>query len=311
MKNFVTRPQSDGLKIHSKNEFELCYLRHQYLRKVDYNPTEVDMAPYVKIIRYMSRNTFYKEGYLFNTIGMDSDDIVNICKVYLVEFLGLFVLSQDINPIKLDEFIVNHQRLNGGDAPSEDEILSKNKAHFTMFMKQRLEDLIRICRQKAKNIKGTQVDEYISFYGEKEPPKDLRRLIENNQAEGFKKMDKGAFKTIKKRTKAKVGEAFQFGGLWYVAVPLAQRNLTLLDFAGAGLDPYESLHNKNPEQLLTQRQNDLSFDKQRKKFKMKSKEDRVNIFKTFIHTNAQNPFFKEEIDIAKRMLRNLGSEYGK
>lgn len=310
MRELVIRPQANNKKIHSKNEFELCYLRHQYLRKVDYNPTATEMEPYFKIVNYMSRRTFYSEFHLFTMIGFQREDIVNIGRVYLVEFLGLFALDSEKNADKLDTFVVAHQGLNGGDSPTDEDVLSKNKAHFTLFMKQRMEDLVRISKQKAKNIKGLQVDEYIPFCGDQEPPTDLFKLLEDNQAYGFKKCDKVQFKAIRKRAKANLGEAFRFAGNWYIAVPLAHRSLTILDFAGAGLDPHESLHNQNPEQLMLRRQNDISFDKKKKKFKAQSKEERARQIKLFVDKNKNNPLFQGEIFTAKRMLRNLGVEYG-
>lgn len=311
MRDFVIRPQAENRKIHFKNEFELCYLRHQYLRRVTYNPTVAEMEPYYKILEYMSKNTYFKEYFLFNTVGMLLEDIISIARIYLVEFLGLFALDTQTTPEKLDTFVVSHQSMNNGIAPSKCEILSKNKANFTMFMKQRMEDLVRLSKQKAKNIKGLQVDEYIPFYGAEEPPKDIVKLLKDSRLHGFKKCDKVQFKAIRKRAKAKLGEAFQFGGTWYIAVPLIRRKLTSLDLAGAGLDPHEALHNQNPEQLLMRRQNDITFDKKKKKFKTQSKEKKVELIKLFVDENIDNPLFQGEIHTAKRMLRNLGAEYDK
>jgi len=176
-------------------------------------------------------------------------------------------------------------------------------------MKQRMNDIIRIFRQKAKNIKGLKVDEYIAFYGSNPPPEDIFKLLDDNQAYGFKILDGVAFKAIKKKTKTEIGETFQFAGSYYVSVPLEQRNLTLLDLVGAGLDPHENYHNMNPEKILQDREQEIRFDKKARVFQNSSNEEKAKTIFDFIEKNEGNPTFQEEIAIAKKFLRNLGPEY--
>ena len=308
MKELVYRPPAGSKKIHSKNQFEDCYLRHQYLRKVDYNPSAAEMQPYMRIVRHVSRNTFYTYRYLFSTVGMELDCVVNSSRVFLTEFLGLFEFDEQRNRDQYENFyavyLQKHDQI-----PDAGAILDKNKANFTMFMKQRMEDFVRICRQKAKNIKGFQVDEYVAFYGPKPPPDEFYKLLEDNEAHGFKRLDGVAFKAIKKKTKAKIGETFQFAGNWYIAVPLEQRNLTVLDLAGAGLDPYENRHNMDPEKILQEKQKEIGFDKKVKVFKNGTKDEKAKTIFDFIEKNETNPDFEEEITIAKRYLRTMGIEY--
>jgi hypothetical protein len=239
---------------------------------------------------------------------MELDDVINIGRVHLVNFIGLFEFSDSKNIEKYEDFCILYKRKNN-ESPSLIDIQDKNKANLTMFMKQRMEDLVRICRQKAKNIKGVQVDEYIPFYGPKPPPDELYKLLEDNEAHGFKKLDNVAFKAIKKKTKAKIGEAFQFAGSWYIAVPLESRNLTVLDFAGAGIDPFESSHNMNPEQILQEKQKQIRFDKEEEIFQNSSNEEKAKTILNFIENNENNPDFEEEIAIAKKYLRSIEAEY--
>lgn len=303
MEDRIERPAAEKRKIHSKNEFELCYLRHQYLRRVTFNPTEADMAPYMQIVSHQAKNTFYTYKNLFKLVGFDVDDVINIAKVHLVSFLGLYKL--DKVPKKYDEFLVVHTKKWGREA-NADDIENKDRANLTMFMKQRMEDVVRVCRQKAKNIKGMPVEEFFVFYGAKRPPKDHRALLEDHERFGYRKLDIGSFKSIKKKMKIKSNdEPFKFAGYWYIAVPLEKRNLTLLDFAGAGLDPYDSIHNKNPEELLFHRFSEDEFEQKRAEFEASSdkrKEDRV---RHFINKNKGNPMFREEIAIAKKFLKDL------
>lgn len=307
MENF--RPPAEARKINCKDDFELCYLRHQYLRKVDYNPTPEQMKPYQRIIEYMSRNTYYTYRYLFSTIGMGLEDIISTSRVHIVSFVGLFEFDQVRNREEYDSFVIafGKNRKTLGLYPTDKDVMDKNKANFTLFMKQRMEDLVRICKQKAKNIKGFKVDEYVPFYGPEAPPEHLHKLLEDHEVYGYRKCDAVAFKAIKKRMKAEIGVPFQFSGNWYIAVPLEQRNLTILDLAGAGLDPGESEHNMNPEEILLQRHKEKKLDIKRKVYKNYSREEKAKVILGFIEKNEGNPFFEEEINIAKRFLREMSA----
>lgn len=305
----ILRPLAEARKIHSKNEFELCYMRHQYFRRVDYNPSTEEMNPYMKIVEHLSKNTFFTYRYIFFTVGMELDDVINIGRVQLVNFIGLFEFNENKHKDKWEEFCIIYMNKNLDQMPNPQAVLDKNKANFTMFLKQRMEDLVRICSQKSKNIKGLKVDEYIPFYGPNPPPVELYKLLEDNVAYGFKVVDIVAFKAIKKKAKAKIKVPFQFAGSWYVAVPLGNRNLTVLDFAGAGIDPRDNRHNMNPEQILEEKEQEIKFDKKIKMFKNSPEDEKAKTIFDFIEKNIDNPVFEEEIIIAKKYLRGMGIEY--
>lgn len=305
----VIRPQANDKKIKSIDEFELCYLRHRYLRRVDYNPSEKEMNPYMKIVNRISRKAFMYNYSLFLTVGLGREDTVNIGRVHLVSFIGLFEFKKNKNRKKYEAFCVTYMNKHKGRKPTEYDILGKNKANFTIFLKQRMEDLVRICKQKAKNIKGLRVDEYQAYYGPDKPPTELSRILEDSEFYGFKKLDNMFFRAIRKKTKANIKKPFQFAGNWYVAVPLEQRDLTLLDFSGAGLDPYENKHNLDPERLLQEQQTEITFDNNVKVFHNSPNEEKAKTIFDFIEKNGHNPQFKEEIGIAKKYLKNMGIIY--
>lgn len=300
----VERPPAEKRKIHSKNEFELCYIRHQYFRRVKYNPTAEEMEPYRLIIHYLSKRTYYTYPKLFHIIGMTIDDVKSIGMINLVNFIGLFEISPTKNVEKYDEFVrvLEHKNV----ILTDKELLDKNKANLTCFIKQRMEDLVRICKQKAKNIKGLRVDEYVPFYGSRPPPEDLNKLIEDNEAHGYKKLDNVTFRAYRKKAKAKAGQPFILGGIWYVTVPITQRPLSWADLEGAGFDPRENEHNLNPEQILLRNHEENRIDKKIKMFKNGTKEDKVRTIVEFVEQNFDNPTLKDEILIARKMLRTLG-----
>jgi hypothetical protein len=299
----IHRPLAEKRKISYRNDFELCYLRHTYIRRVDYNPTELDMAPYMKIVTHQAKNTYYTYKNLFALIGFNVEDIVNVGRVHLVGFIGLSSLEKV--PEKFEEFEEIFFARNDRD-PKETDIQDKNKANFTVQLKQRMETLVDVCRRKARNIKGFPTEEFYVFYGPKRPPKNIRKLLENHEKYGFRKLDMASFKTIKKRCKIKNNDKpFQFAGYWHVAVPLEKRTLSFADFTGAGMDPYDSIHNKDPEKLLFEKLDQEEFEEKKAIFEAHTDKRKETILRSFIHKNKRNPLFKEEVVLARKYLKTL------
>ncbi|MCX9024587.1 MAG: hypothetical protein OIN85_00660 [Candidatus Methanoperedens sp.] len=302
MSQGITRPKADTKKIHSRNEFELCYLRHQYFRKTNHNPTKEEMEPYKFIARHMAGNTFYMYKSLFFLVGLDLDDLISIAQIHLVSFLGLF--SLDKLPHKYEEFVAIYHKNNGYD-PNEHAVLNKNKANCTLFMKQRMEDVVRVCRQKARNIKGTATEEFFFYYGTKRPPSILRDLLENHEKIGYKKLDTAVYKSIKKKAHAEDGPVFKFNDHYYVAVPVEHKQIRLSDLSSMGMDPYDNMHNMSPEEVYFSMEDEVKWDEKREEFDRKSKRSKSMIFKRFIEANKNDPKLKEEVQTARKLLKSM------
>ena len=296
----VSRPKASKSKISTSDDFELCYIRHQYFRRVKYNPTEADMQPYMYIVANLSKNTFFTYFNLFKAVGMYYEDVLNIGRVHLVSFLGLYSLEKCKD--KKKAFIDTFERYNYKE-PEEKDFDQKNKANFTMFFKQRMEDLVRVCRQKVRNIKGQPLEEFVAFCGISEIPKNRKDLIKNYEELGFKKIEFSILRSIRK--KAKVGNdvnVFEFNGLQYIVVALEQKCLDLDDIVGAGYNPYENAHNMRPDDLLFEKENDGLLNL----FNSKSDYRKKVVLKNFIAKNRNKSQYKEEIQAAKKLLRGLG-----
>jgi hypothetical protein len=298
------RPQADPGKIHSKDEFELCYLRHQYLRKTDSNPTQEEMKPFLAIAQHMAKNTYYTYKGLLGIVGFELDDIVSIAQIHLVSFLGLF--SLDKMPEKYKEFVANFF-INNGKDPSEWNTLDKNRANCTIFIKQRMEDLVRVCRQKARNIKGLPSEEYYFYYGQASPPPFLRDLIGAHERYGYKKLDVAVYKTIKKRVKVDDSPVFRFNGNYYIAVPIEHKSLSLSDFTSAGLDPHDNIHNMSPEQVFFEAEERANWERRQEEFDNKPKNSKAAMIRNFIEKNKENTKMKEELKVARKLLKSIGA----
>lgn len=300
MNELVERPQHLDKKIHSKNEFELCYLRHQYLRKVKFNPTEAQMRPYHNIIRVAAKRTYFTYTNIFKLVGFEVEDVINIGKIHLVSYLGLFAVDQV--PAKYDKFFDKfYEKWN--DVPDSDDILDKDKADFTMFLKQRMEDVVRVCRQKAKNIKGLQTEEYLVYYGKTVPPMDLNELATGHEKFGYRKLDVSLFKSLKKKIKTQTGPVYILNGLFYVTIPVDHRNLSVHDIMGSDMNPYNNIVNMTPEELLSRHESDVSFEAKKANFMSKSQVYRDRKLRNFIDANKNDPRYTQEVRAARKMLK--------
>lgn len=299
----VTRPAAGKKKISCKEEFELCYLRHQYLRKAEWNPSEKEMLPYKLIVSQQAKNTFFTYQRLFGGVGMECEDIINIATVQLVSYLSLFAIEQ--MPAKQEQFerIFSNQK---GEVPAKADSLNKNKANFTIFLKQRMEDLVRVCRQKVRNITGFPGDEHYVYVGASKPPKNKYHLKDHHEKYGFNKLDIAVFKTIRKRAKMRGQETFEFDGKWYVSLKFGNKNLTLADFAGADMDPYDSLHNMSPERIYFDRAEKSFWDEKRVEFNNYKPTKRVRMLKSFVTKHKNKVEFKNEVKLARKLLKEIG-----
>ena len=295
------RPKASDKKIRTSEDFELCYLRHQYFRRVKYNPTEAEMQPYMKIVERLTKNTFLIYFNLFKSVGMYHDDILNIGRVHLVSFLGLYSLEKMEEKKKdfEDKFVrYNYRNV----CPSD--IDQKNKANFTMFFKQRMEDLVRVCRQKVRNIRGQPSEEYVVFSGKTKLPKHIRTLLTDHEELGYKKIDFAIFKSIRKRANVNYdATVFIFDNTYYVAIPLDRKDLELDDLVGSEYNPYQNEHYSQPDTILEEKE----MGRLEKLFYKKSNYRKAATLRNFVAKNRGKCKYKEEVATAKRILKSLGA----
>ena len=266
-------------------------------------PTNTEMGTYSKIVNRMAKKVFYTYRGLFRIVGFELEDLVSINQTHLVSFLGLFSLEK--MPEKYRDYEAAYHKKNAED-PSEWDIKQKNCANLTIFLKQRMEDMVRICRQKARNIKGFSVDKHIFYYGPNKPPKSIKDLIGKHDKYGFRKLDGAVYRSVKKKAKAEEGSVFFFNNNYYVAAPVQKNNLSMHDFSGADMDPYDNLHHMNPEQTFFSMSDENILNKKKEEFNNMSNVDKTKIVKKFISKCKRNSDYKEEIKTAKKLLKSIG-----
>jgi hypothetical protein len=291
-------------KISCKDQFEDCYLRHKYMKRIGVQSTKAELEPYFGIATHMAKNTYYTYKNLFVDVGFELEDLVAISKAHVPTFLGLFALEK--MPEKYEDFVLGHYNKNS-EKPDQEVFLNKNKANCTMFLKQRMEDLVRICRQKVRNITGTPTEEFYYYSSKNVPPPILRDLISTYEKLGFKKLDIATYKAIRKRANVEYSSnIFLFEEKYYIQVPTGKRHLASDDFVGADLDYRDNPHNFDPEKTLLTSLDSKKWEMRKQVFDNRPNHVKIRTLKSFIEQNAGNVVFKQEVKTARKLLKNIG-----
>jgi hypothetical protein len=131
-------------------------------------------------------------------------------------------------------------------------------------------------------------------------------LIANFHKYGYNKVDSAIFRSIKKKAKPENALCFNFNGLWYVSIPTNYKPLEYIDFHNTILDPRESIHTWNPEDIILLSESTKKWDRVYKKYKKIPRNQKVDMIRSFIDNNKDSPLFKEELRTAEKILARMG-----
>lgn len=293
-------PVSKKSRIHSKDEFELCYLRHKYVEKCKYVPTEAEIEEYMYIARKIISVNYYTYMPLFRSIPLDQTDLHNIARVHIVSFIGLFSMEHNAESKEaFQKAFVEHKM----SLPDDKDHRQKNHATFTLFFRQRMQDLVRICRQKSRNIRGKVLEEYCCYSGLNQPPTNPNLLFKEADALGFKRIDSSVFKSIRKKADVEFDATlFEYEGIWYVALVTDHSVLSFEEVLGAGIDPRDNLCHQRPDEIY----DEIEFQGFSAQFANCSSYHKIKTLRDFVAKNQNKKYYTKEVKTAKSMLRKLG-----
>lgn len=120
----VDRGEKKGRVSYLDEEgFELAYMRHTLFRRSP-NRTEEELAPFMPTVKSASKRAFFKWNSIFVGMGFETDDLINVGRVYLVSFLHHYAYETD---------------------------QTKQIRLFTAYLNQRYGEFAKICYKKAQN----------------------------------------------------------------------------------------------------------------------------------------------------------------
>lgn len=292
----TTRPSTS-------NDFESCYLRHSYLKRVTIRPSKEQMQPYEGLIRKFSNKMHRHNKRLMESIGFLEEDLQNISRVHLVTFLGLFTLerNEDAYDRYIDVFLDYHKRM-----PTENDLLDYNKAVFTKFLKQRAKDMVRICTQKVRNIKGNLLEKFTVFKGKNKPPEDLRPLFISPKSFGYRTILANTFheRRVKLEKNGQKPPIYFLDGFYYIYVPAQNKTLTAEDLSCSVLGTHDNIYGMTADLILEK----AALDKKIHYFENLANKNKINILRNFISKHQGKSDYAVEISAARKMIKNVLKE---
>jgi hypothetical protein len=189
--NNSTRVQGDDI-------FELVYLRHRYFRQSN-NPSNERLLSFKEMSDNMAGKNYFTNVATYNITGFELEDIRSIAQIHVVSFIGMSGLKE--NKDKMEKFISIHKQRNGQDSiPTEKDIFTYECHALSSFLKQRLNELVRFCKNKNAKIRGTR-NLRMFFVGPGDLDPTDEELVAKHKKIGFEKISSATF--VKIRTKNK------------------------------------------------------------------------------------------------------------
>jgi hypothetical protein len=176
--------------VSTKDQFELTYLRWRYFMRAANPPTEL-VKKYEKAALKVAKESYNENYDAMKNSGLEVEDVCNIALVHLVSYLGCYSLQfSEIGKTKVAEKM--------GDV-SQEEVKRKDLSNMMVFIQQRLKDLVRVFRQKNKNVLGEHLVAVLFQLVDKESPCTDMELIKAPNKYGFRRVTPTHYKEVKKK----------------------------------------------------------------------------------------------------------------
>jgi hypothetical protein len=240
---------NDSARVSSKDNFELVYMRHRYFRKST-NPTNERLLSFKEMSDNIAGRVFSKNIKVFKTVGFEVEDLCSIAQIHTISFLSMSGLKE--NPDKMESFIEKHKKKEGlTSVPKEKDIFMFESYSMSAFLNQRLNELVRFCKNKLQNIEGTKNSRHYYVGPAYLDPND-EDLLQDFEKLGFTKTTDKNF--IKTRTQNSPSNKDNFvdkdSGNRFRAIYRQSSHLTEEDFDCTPLDISLNSYYMNPEDLM-------------------------------------------------------------
>ena len=288
-------------KYNFRDNFEMVYLRHEYLRKID-NPSSINIEPYKALIDLTARSIYRKFKSQFEPIGFDEDDLISIASVYLTSYLGLYGFKA--KPEYLHNYVAHYVEKHGV-KPSKAEVKRIERNQIINFLRQKLRHCATVCARKTRNIVvGRDIKvAFAETANSKKVCEDL--LLDDYKKHGHRKVTKTELKEIKENTNNSLdGTLYDRNGFRIIEVERSNTGITTSDYRDI-LDNYTGMFYSTPDELLDDKETDMELSKNKDIFDNMDKKKRKKMIAKFIRTNKGKKHLKTELKQARLLLKKF------
>lgn len=308
-------------KYNYQDDFEMVYLRHEYIEKIE-DPEKVDIKKFKHIAERTARLMYDKYKPNFEKVGFDVDDAISIASMYHLAYMGLY--SVRVNEGAMERFVNFYKNKHGEDkSPSEEAIDKKDRNNLINFLGQRFHHCNTVCGRKSRNILVSRDFSGAFAKTEKSKPASNEEIMANYKKFGYRKVTHKELKEIKaEKKKSGIKELYDKDGFPVIEIEVLSKGLISIDglnpdkdydgYRAIGNSAYEDFYGQgngkyhsDPESVCVEKEERNERIRNKSAFYKFDKEDKIKKLKFFIRKNRGNPLMKKELTLAKKFIASL------
>jgi hypothetical protein len=285
-------------RLSFKDDFELLYLRHEYIEKAAKLGKKLDpslVQKYAGIVHTTAKIMFSKLKPNFQKVGFDEDDFIAITNMYMLSYMALY--SIQTNQKEMDVILSKRGNID------QTEILRIDRNRLINFLRQRLYHCSTLFARKARNI--TVGEDRRGFFAETANSIDVSKdlLLEDYKKFGYRKVALKEFKEVQRDAKINgITELKDKKGFKVIKVEQLNQGLSEYDFQLLSENDKGTFYN-SPDKILENTEDEIAMEAFRIKFQNLDQEGKRELLKTFVETNESDKSMKDEVRLAKKLLR--------
>lgn len=288
-------------RLNFKDDFELLYLRHEYIEKARSLGKQLDSSmvqKYAGIVHTTAKIMFSKLKSNFQKVGFDEDDFVAITNMYMLSYMALY--SIQTNKEELDSFLTKV----GNPSMSEAEILRADRNRLINFLRQKLYHCSALFARKARNIIVGEDKRgfFASTADSVDVPFDM--LIEDHKKYGYRKLTSKEFKKSKEDSVLnKTPDMTDKDGFKVFQVELLNQGLSKNDYELI-MEGNKGMFYHPPDVTLQMAEEEAALEAFKLKFQGLPQDKKRRVLTAFIRNNKDNKHLKDELKLARKLLKD-------
>ncbi|HBI01184.1 MAG TPA: hypothetical protein DDY18_06125 [Flavobacterium sp.] len=285
-------------KPNFKDDFELLYLRHEYMDTINKASKKLDpsmVAKYAGIVNTTAKIMYSKFKHNFVQVGFDVYDVIAVTNLYMLYYMSLYSMKN--NPEFMERMLSKRTK-----ATPESEVERIERNHLISFLRQRLQQFSVVCSRKARNI--TVDSEKRAFFAATENSRDVAKelVFENPKKYDYRRLTTKEFKEA--RLRARMAQTTELTDQYgFKIIKMEKANLGISEY------DYQLLTEENqgefyltPEKSLEKQEDDDRFENIKFQFNSLNQDEKRQVLLNFIQDAERDKHLKSEIKLAKQIL---------
>ena len=287
-------------RLSFKDDFEMLYLRHEYIEKAQKLGKKLDSAlvkRYAGIVHTTAKIMFNKLRPNFEKCGFDEDDFVAITNMYMLTYMALYSIQTNKQEM---EFYLKKIRSPG---LSEAEMLRVDRNRLINFLRQKLYHCANLFARKARNI--TVGEDRRGLFAATSNSRDVSKemILKDYKKYGYRKITLKEFKQAQERAKADGSQdLWDSKGFKVFKVELLNQGLSEHDYRIL-TEENRGMYYNAPDVTLQIMEDEIALEAFKIKVDNMTVEDRNKLLEKFIEDNKGSKSLRTELKLARKMLK--------